>query len=147
GRPNARVELYVLDVATLARTPIDLGANTDVYLARVDWSKDGRTLYVQRLSRDQRRLDLLAVDPSSGASRVILSETSPHWVDVTDDFTPLHDGRFLWTSERSGYRHLYLHAGDGRLLKQLTHGDWPIEAVEGVDEARGVALIGGSRDD
>ena len=147
GRPNARVQLYVLDVATLARMPVDLGTNTDVYLARVDWSKDGRTLYVQRLSRDQRRLDLLAVDPSSGSSRVILTETSPHWVDVTDDFTPLRDGRFLWTSERSGYRHLYLHAGDGRLLQQLTHGEWPVDAVEGVDEARGVALIGASRDD
>jgi dipeptidyl-peptidase-4 len=147
GRPNARVELYVLDVATLARTHVDLGADADFYVARVDWSKNGRTLYVQRLSRDQRRLDLLAVDPSSGISRVLLSETSPHWVDVTNDLTPLHDGRFLWTSERSGYRHLYLYAGDGRLVRQLTHGDWPVAAVEGVDEARGVALIGASRDD
>ncbi len=146
GRPNARVELYVLDVATLARTRIDLGTNTDVYVARVDWSKDGRTLYVQRLSRDQRRLDLLAVDPSSGTSKVILSETSPHWVEVTSDFTPLHDGRFLWTSERSGYRHLYLYGGDGQLIRQLTHGEWPVDAVEGVDEARGVAIIGASRD-
>jgi dipeptidyl-peptidase-4 len=146
GRPNARVELYVLDVATLARTRVDLGGDNDVYLARVAWSKDGRTLYVQRLSRDQRRLDLLAVDPSSGASHVILSETSPHWVDVTDDFTPLHDGRFLWTSERTGYRHLYLYAADGRLIRQLTHGDWPVDAVEGIDEARRVALIGASRD-
>jgi dipeptidyl-peptidase-4 len=147
GRPNARVELYVLEVATLARTQVDLGTNSDIYLARVDWSTDGRTLYVQRLSRDQRQLDLLAVDPSSGASRVILTETSPHWVDLTNDFTPLHDGRFLWTSERSGYRHLYLHGGDGRLVRQLTHGEWPVDAVEGVDEARGVAIIGASRDD
>jgi dipeptidyl-peptidase-4 len=106
GRPNARVELHIVDVATLARTRVDLGADSDIYVARVDWAKNGRTLYVQRLSRDQRRLDLLAVDPTSGASRVILSETSPHWVDVTNDFKPLHDGHFLWTSERSGYRHL-----------------------------------------
>ena len=140
------MELYVLDVATLARTRVDLGADLDIYVARVDWAKNGRTLYVQRLSRDQRRLDLLAVDPTSGASRVILSETSPHWVDVTNDFKPLHDGHFLWTSERSGYRHLYLYASDGRLVRQLTHGDWPVAAVEGVDEARGVALIGASRD-
>jgi len=146
GRPNARVELYVLDLAAKARTRVDLGANSDIYLARVDWSKDGRTLYVQRLSRDQHRLDLLAVDPSSGAAHIILTESSPHWVDVTDDFTPLHDGRFLWTSERSGYRHLYIYSGDGRLIRQLTHGEWPVAAVEGVDEARGVALIAASRD-
>jgi dipeptidyl-peptidase-4 len=147
GRRNAHVELYVEDVATLARMRVDLGGSSDIYIPRVDWSKDGRTLYVQRLSRDQRRLDLLAVDPASGAARVILAESSPHWVEVTSDFTPLHDGRFLWTSERGGYRHLYLYSGSGRLIRQLTSGDWPVDKIEGVDEARAIALIGASKDD
>ena len=146
GRTNARVELYVLDVATGARSRVDLGANADIYVARVAWAKNGRTLYVQRFSRDQRRLDLLAVDPASGTARVILTETSAHWVDATDDFTPLADGRFLWTSERGGYRHLYLYGEDGRLVRQLTHGEWPVAEIEGVDEARAVALIAASRD-
>jgi dipeptidyl-peptidase 4 len=146
GRRNALVELYVEDLATLARTRVELGASTDIYVPRVDWSKDGRTLFVQRLSRDQRRLDLLAVDPASGAARIVLTESSPHWVEVTDDFTPLHDGRFLWTSERSGYRHLYLYSADGRPIRQLTRGDWPVAKVEGVDEARGIAIFGASKD-
>ena len=145
GRPNARVELYVEDVASGARTKVDLGANPDIYLARADWSEDGRTLYVQRLSRDQKRLDILAVDPATGASRVILQETSPHWVDVTDDFRPLKDG-FLWTSERDGNRHIYLIASDGRLVRQVTRGDWPVDAIEGVDEAKGLVLFGASKD-
>jgi dipeptidyl-peptidase-4 len=146
GRRNAHVELYIQEVATLARTRVDLGGSSDIYIPRVDWSKDGRTLYVQRLSRDQRHLDVLAVDPASGAARVILAESSPHWVEVTSDFTPLHDGRFLWTSERSGYRHLYLYSGSGQLIRQLTDGEWPVDKVEGVDEARGIALIGASKD-
>jgi dipeptidyl-peptidase-4 len=146
GRRNARVELYILDVATLARTRVDLGGSSDIYIARVDWSKDGRTLYVQRLSRDQRHLDVLAVDPGNGTARVILAESSPHWVEVTSDFTPLHDGRFLWTSERSGYRHLYLYSGSGQLIRQLTHGEWPVDKIEGVHEARGIAVIGASQD-
>jgi dipeptidyl-peptidase-4 len=146
GRRNARVELYIEEVATLARTRVDLGGSSDIYIPRVDWSKDGRTLYVQRLSRDQRHLDVLAVDPGNGAARVILTESSPHWVEVTSDFTPLHDGRFLWTSERSGYRHLYLYSGSGKLLRQLTQGEWPVDSIEGVDEARGIALIGASKD-
>ncbi len=146
GRRNARVELYVENVTSLARTKVDLGTSSDIYIPRVDWSKDGRTLYVQRLSRDQRRLDLLAVEPATGAAHVILTESSPHWVEVTRDFTPLHDGRFLWTSERSGYRHVYLYSGVGRLLRQLTRGDWPVDTIEGVDEAQGLALIGASRD-
>ena len=82
GRPNAVVELYVADVASGNRVKVDLGANSDIYLGRAAWAKDGKTLYVQRLTRDQRRLDLLAVDPATGASHVILTDTSPHWVNA-----------------------------------------------------------------
>ena len=146
GRPNAKVELYVEDAASGARTKVDLGPSPDIYVARVDWSKDGKTLYVQRLSRDQRWLDLIAVDPATGAAHVVLSETSRHWVEVTDDFKVLKNGGFLWTSERSGYRHIYLFGPDGRLVRQVTHGDWPIDAVDGVDEAKGVVLFGASKD-
>ncbi len=146
GRPNAIVELYVADVATGARVKVDLGANTDIYLARVNWSKDGKTLYVQRLTRDQKRLDMLAVDPATGQSRVILTETSPHWVPLSEDMKPLKDGTFLWSSERDGNKHLYLYAGDGKLIRQITHGDWPVADLEGVDEARRVAIFAASKD-
>jgi dipeptidyl-peptidase 4 len=146
GRPNAVVELYVADVATGARVKVDLGPNPDVYLARADWAKDGKTLYVQRLTRDQKRLDVLAVDPATGAGRVILTETSPHWVALSDDMKPLKGGGFLWSSERSGNRHLYLYAGDGKLVRQITRGDWPVAALEGVDEARKVAIFSASKD-
>ncbi len=145
GRPNARIELYVQPLDG-ARVRVDLGPDDDIYLARVAWAKDGRTLYVQRQTRDQRRLDLLAVDPASGRGKVILSETSPHWVDITDDFRPLKDGTFLWSSERSGYLHLYLHAADGRLIRQVTSGDWPVEQIEGIDEATSTVIFSAHRD-
>ena len=146
GRPNAKVELYVADVATGARIQVDLGAEADIYLARVDWSKDGKTLYVQRLSRDQRKLDLLAADPATGATHPVLTETSPHWVALSNDLHPLKDGTFLWSSERSGYKHLYLFAANGKLVRQVTHGDWPVEALEGVDEAQGTLLFSAFKD-
>ncbi len=147
GRPNAKVDLWIQPLAAGGRrVKVDLGANPDIYLARVDWSKDGRTLYVQREARDQRRLDLLAVDPATGASRVILTETSPHWVDLSDDFRPLADGGFLWTSERSGARQIYLHGADGRAIRQVTQGPWPVDRIEGVDEARGVVIFGANPD-
>ncbi len=141
GRPNALVTVHVADLDTHTTVTADLGMNADVYVARVDWSKDGRTLYVQRQSRDQRRLDLLAVNPVTGSSRVILSETSPHWVELTRDFRALRDGTFLWSSERSGYRHLELRAADGTLVRVVTHGAWPVDAVQGVDEERGVVFF------
>jgi dipeptidyl-peptidase-4 len=146
GRPNAKVDLYIASVATGAQTRVDLGPNPDIYLARVDWSADGRKLYVQRLTRDQRRLDLLDVDPATGSSRVLLTQASPHWVELTHDFTPLEGGGFLWSSEESGNRHLYRYAADGRQLAQLTSGDWPVGELLGVDEAKSTAFFLASKD-
>jgi dipeptidyl-peptidase-4 len=141
GRPNARVDLYVETLATRVRIKVDLGPSPDIYLARVKWSKDGHTLYVQRESRDQRRLDLLAVDPATGASRVLVSQTSPHWIELSKDFKPLADGTFLWSSEASGYRHIYHYGADGTLIRQVTHGDWPVAELLGVDESSATAYF------
>ena len=148
GRANAVVELYVAPIVGGARVKVDLGPNTDVYLARVAWSKDGRTLYVQRESRDQHRLDLLQVDPATGASKVILTETAAAWLNLNDDFTPLTGGDFIWGSERSGFHHLYLYDRGGKLIRQITRGDWPVaqnagaglqpSSVAGLDEKAGV---------
>lgn len=146
GRPNARVELYVQPLDGGARVKVDLGPDADIYLARVDWSQDGKVLYVQREQRDQKRLDLLAVDPATGQGKVILTETSPHWVDLTWDFHPLKSGGFLWSSERTGFRHLYLHGADGKLIRQVTSGDWPVDGVEGVDEASGQVIFAAFHD-
>ncbi|WP_028079473.1 S9 family peptidase [Solimonas soli] len=147
GRPNAIVSLFVADVASGARVAVDLGPDTDIYLARVEWSRDGRTLYVQRQARDQKRLDLLACEPETGACAVILSETSPHWVELSKDFQPLADGDFLWSSERSGWRHLYLYHRDGTLVRQITGGDWPVAALLGVDETHQRLFFAASIDD
>ena len=148
GRPNAIVELYVAALTGGPRVKVDLGADTDIYLARVDWSKDGKTLYVQRETRNQQRLDLLAVDPATGAAKVILTESQKPWIDLNDDFTPLKDGGFIWGSQRTGYHHLYLYRGDGTLVRAITSGDWPVawsagagrhpSSVAGVDEAKGL---------
>jgi dipeptidyl-peptidase 4 len=158
GRPNAREELYVSSPdGGSAPVKVDLGPDSDIYLARVDWSTDGRTVYVQRESRDQSRLDLLAVDPATGAARVIETERGQPWVDLNDNFKPLHDGSFLWTSQRTGFSHIYLFDRDGRVIRQVTHGDWPAAVrtsaagssppgLEAVDEARGLVYFVGSKD-
>jgi len=137
GRPNAVVELYVRDLQGGGRVKVDLGSNTDIYLARVNWSGDGKTLYVQRQSRDQKTLDLLSVDPTTGASRVILNQKAQAWVDLNDDFRVLSDGRFIWSNEDSGWRHLYLYDRNGRRLRAITRGDYPVKHLDGVNEQTG----------
>lgn len=77
GTDNVLIELHVIDLETGERTQVDLGAETDIYLARVNWSTDSQTLYAQRQNREQTVLDILAADPSSGASEVVLTETAP----------------------------------------------------------------------
>src|SRR4029079_7439731 len=115
------------------RVKANLGSDPDYYLARVDWAEDGRNIYVQRLSRDQKRLDMLRVDPATGRSTLLFSETSPTWVNLTDNFKPLNDGRLISSSARSGYSHLY-RCTRGKWT-QLTRGDWAVEGVGGIDEA------------
>lgn len=143
GTRNVLVELHVIDLKTAAVTRIDLGAERDIYLARVDWFPDGKRLAVQRQSRDQRRLDLLSANATTGAARVLISETSSTWVDLNDELTFLHrTPRFIWASSRSGYRHLYLYDFDGQLIRPLTAGAWMVTGdgsgpgLLGVDERR-----------
>lgn len=147
GRPNAVVELYVQDRQSGQRTKVDLGTNTDIYLARVNWSADGETLYVQRQSRDQKRLDLLSVNPATGASRVIVTQRSDAWVPLTNDFRALEDGTFIWSSEETGWRHLYLYNREGRRLRAITRGAYPIKSLNGVNQATGEVFFTASMRD
>jgi len=137
GTPNAVVELYIKTIGQDQPVKVDLGSNPDIYLARVNWAKDGKSLYVQRLSRDQKTLDLLRVDPVTGKSVTVLSETSDSWVEISNDLRLLSDGGFIWSSERDGNNHLYLYGADGKLVRQITHGDWPVAALEDVNEKTG----------
>ena len=132
GTANAIVDLYIMTPDGASKVKADLGPEKDQYLTRVDWTKDGSAVLVQRMSRDQKKLDLLRVDPATGASTLLFSETSPTWVNLNDNLKPLRDGSLIWSSERSGYSHLYRwNAGK---WTQLTRGDWTVEKVAGVDE-------------
>lgn len=132
GTRNAIVDLYVMTPDGQSRVKADLGSDPDYYLARVDWAKDGKSLFVQRLSRDQKRLDMIRVDPATGRSTLLFSETSPTWVNLTDNFKPLKDTSLIWSSERSGYSHFY--RWNRGQWTQLTHGQWAVEKLVGVDE-------------
>ena len=145
GTANAIVELYIKNLAGGDPVKVDLG-NGDFYLARVNWAKDGKTLYVQRLARDQKTLDLLKVDPATGATSVLLSETSDSWVELTNDFRVLSGGGFIWASERDGNKHFYLYGADGKLVHQVTQGDWPVDRLDDINETTGDLYFEASKD-
>jgi dipeptidyl-peptidase 4 len=144
GTPNVVVNLWVIDPQSGRRVKVDLGADPDIYLARVNWSKNGRTLFVQRESRDQKRLDLLAVDPGTGGSHVLFTEAARTWLNLNDDFRSLSDGSLIWGSERTGFHHLYRWLNGH--WTPITHGDWVMTGLVGVDEATHRIFFTGNKD-
>ena len=152
GEANAVVTLHLLDLASGESREVPFATGDD-YLVRVDFAPDG-TLTYQRQSRDQQRLDLVFVDPSTLEQRVVLTERAETWINLHSDLTFFEDGtRFLWTSERDGFRHLYLYGRDGALLRQLTRGSWALAetsraggAVRALDEAGGQVWFVGARE-
>ena len=138
GTPNVLVALQVMRPDGAGQVTVDLGTDPDIYLARVDWTPDGKTLLVQRQSRDQKTLDMLAVDPATGRSHVLFTERAPaqSWLHLSDSYRPLGDGSLIWRSERDGYGHLYRWQPDGRWT-QLTEGPWVVTGLVGVDERAG----------
>jgi dipeptidyl-peptidase-4 len=139
GEPNAAVQVGVIPAAGGRTRWMDVGETRYFYLvARVAWAPDSRHLAIQRLTRVQNRLDLLSADAASGATQAVLTESDPHWINVKDDFRFLKGGReFLWSSERTGFRHLYVYSSDGTQKRQLTRGDWEVRGVLGADEKTG----------
>ena len=152
GTPNALVSLHVMKPDGSGAVKVDLGSDPDIYLARVDWAPDGKTLYVQRENRAQSRLDMLEVDPASGKSQVLFIETAAKdsWINLTDNYRFLKDGSLIWWSERDGFGHLYRyqpnHHPDSQ-WQQLTKGDWVVTGLAGVDQKAGRLYFTANRDD
>jgi dipeptidyl-peptidase-4 len=142
GGANPIVRVFVASLTAVEPRAMDAGAETDIYVPRVNWLTDSKHLAIQRLNRPQTALDLLIADSTTGKTRTILSENDANWINVSDDLYFLKDGkRFLWSSERSGYRHLYLYDLEGKQLAQLTKGEWEVSAVDAVDEAKGLVYF------
>jgi dipeptidyl-peptidase-4 len=152
GTANTKVELKTVNLATSKVTDLDIALG-EGYLARVKWFPDSKSLAIQRQTRDQKKLELVKFDVASGQSRVLLTETSPHWIELHDDFKFLSTKRqFIWGSRRSGYKHLYLYDLDGNLVRPLTSGEWMVvgngteDGLVDVDEAAGRVYFLASKD-
>jgi dipeptidyl-peptidase 4 len=136
GSRIPQVRAFVLNVNGVSKAvAIDTGTVADVYLPRLQWLPDGKHLALQRLNRGQSRVDLLLADAATGSSRVLLSDKDLYWINLSDILYFLKDApQFLWSSERSGYRHLYLYGLDGKLIRQVTDGTWEVNSLDAVDE-------------
>jgi len=146
GRPNVNIKLGVLDIESGETRWIDLGKDRDIYIPRVDWARD-KLLSYQWQNRNQQKLELRLYDLDSGKTRKLLAESSDTWVNLHDDLHFLEDSdQFIWSSERDGYKHLYLYDLRGKPLRQLTRGTWAVDSLSAVDEENGRVYFTGRRD-
>jgi dipeptidyl-peptidase 4 len=135
GDPNPSVRVGFVEAATRRTVWMD---RTAEYVPRIDWA-DKNAAAIQLLNRAQNELELAEVSCGTGRAQVVLKERDRFWLDISDDLTFLTGGsEFLWTSDRSGYRHVYLYARNGKLKRQLTSGEWVVDGISGVDETQGV---------
>lgn len=138
GEKNSEVGIYIYDTRTARPVPVALGQEKDLYIPRIKWTMDEDQLCVYRLNRHQNHLELLLANARTGETKLLLEEKSKQYIseEVFDNLTFLKDGkRFLWTSEKDGWHHIYLYNTKGREIAQLTTGKWEVTALYGLDEA------------
>jgi dipeptidyl-peptidase-4 len=136
GTPNPDVRVGVVSVSGRNTKWLNLGETRAHLVARVLWTPDSSGIAVERLNRVQNELDLLLANPATGQAKTLIHEADRYWINVHDDFRYLQNGQFLWSSERDGFRHLYLYSAEGKELNRITQGNWEVTGVAGVDEAK-----------
>jgi dipeptidyl-peptidase 4 len=135
GDPNPLVNLGVVDVSTGRTLWIKTDDKTDQYVARPFWRNDGSRLYFQWLNRGQDWLKIFLADLHDGSCHAIYEERQAGWVEFFENIYLLKNGNgFILKSDKSGWPHLYYHDPDGRMLQQLTSGDWSVKEIARVDE-------------
>jgi len=138
GEDNALVTCHIFDLASGKVVQVDLGKKPDMYIPRIKW-KDANNLIVFHMNRHQNELDLVSVNATTGKTNVLLAERNKYYIEIHDDLTFLDDGSgFIWLSEIDGYNHIYHYDMKGKLVKQITKGNYDVTKFYGVDEKNGL---------
>ncbi|WP_207420442.1 S9 family peptidase [Desertivirga brevis] len=142
GEKNSKVSIHIYDYSSGKTTTADVGNEADQYIPRVKWTNTANSLCILRLNRHQNKLDYLFTNAETGTSKIIMSEQDKAYIDIEkEQLTFLNDGkRFVNVSERDGYNHIYLYSNEGKVLKQLTKGNWEVTQIYGIDEEKGVVF-------
>jgi len=141
GDSNATVRIAVVNVATGQNTWLNTGERGEFYIPRIYWTSRADTLAVITLNRLQNTMKLFFFDVKTGGRREVMTETSKTWLDVYDFYAgvddmmsfPENSHEFFWLSDRDGYQHLYRYDYSGKLINQVTRGNWNATRIEGSD--------------
>jgi len=147
GEQNAVVKIGVADLESGKTTWMDIGSNDDNYVPRIFWTNSSGLLAIMRLNRLQNNLELLMANANTGKSKIVITDSNNTWVDVRHDiFFLKKSNQIVWTSEMSRYNHAYLYDYNGKLINQITKGNWEVSSVDGVDEKSGWVYLTSKKD-
>ena len=132
GEKNANVTLHLYNISSKNTQKIALGAYE--YIPRIKWSNDANILVATTLNRHQNNLKLHKVNAKNSKVSLLLSETDKAYIDITDNLTFLNDNSFIWTSEGDGFNHIYHYAFSGKLINQITSGNWEVTNYYGFNK-------------
>lgn len=132
GEVNSKVSLhlYTLESKKLQELKVDKTYD-DFYIPRIKWTKEADVLSAQYMNRHQNELDLWMINTTTSDADIVLAEKDKAYVDVTFNLTFLEDNSFIWTSEQDGYNHIYHYSKDGKLINQVTKGNWEVTSYYG----------------
>ncbi|SNR76467.1 S9 family peptidase [Lutibacter flavus] len=133
GEKNAIVTLHLFNVDTNKTANINLGAYE--YIPRIKWTNDSNILCATTLNRHQNDLKLHFINATDNSSKIVLNETDKAYIDINDNLTFLKDNSFIWTSEQDGFNHIYYYSKEGKLINQVTKGNWEVTNFYGINEA------------
>ncbi|NDP26190.1 MAG: S9 family peptidase [Flavobacterium sp.] len=136
GEKNSLVSLHVYNVDSKATKKVDLSQYNDFYIPRIEWTNDSNILSAKIVNRHQDNLDLLFVNGTTVETKVVLNEKGKSYIDFIDkdNLTFLNDNSFIWTSEQDGFNHIYHYDKTGKLISQVTKGNWEVTEYYGLDE-------------
>ncbi|OUS03523.1 S9 family peptidase [Flavobacteriales bacterium 33_180_T64] len=135
GEANSLVSLHIYNLSSKKSGEVKLSkAYNDFYIPRVKWTNDANVLSVQYMNRHQDELDLWMINAESLKGDLVLAETDKAYIDVTFNLTFLKDNSFIWTSEKDGFNHIYHYDKTGKLINQVTLGDWEVTNYYGYNE-------------
>lgn len=134
GEDNSIVSVHIFDHGSGKTVTADIGANKDIYIPRIRFTNNSQVLCIQRLNRLQNKLEYIFTDVASGAGTAVVTDESKTYVDINDDLTFVANKGFIISSEKDEYNHLYYYDLKGKLINQITKGEWDVMEFKGFDE-------------
>ena len=129
GEENSKIELIIYNTSSQTKDTIDFENETPYYIPRIQFIGGRHSLIIQTLNRHQNKLKLWRWNTKKKNLQLLLTEIDEAYVSINDDLKFIEDDGFLWTSEKDGYRHIYHFDKDGKLINQVTQGDWEVTTI------------------